>query len=69
MRFFKNLKQKYPSIYSITVFIGVLMAWRGIWGLLDRYFFPDNSMLSYVLGIIIGLGILYLNDFKLKELE
>lgn len=65
----KNLKHKHYLLYSIITGLGIIVFWRGIWGLLDLYFFPNNEVLSYSLSLVIGLLILYLNDFSLKELE
>jgi len=48
--------------------IGVVLVWRGLWGLIDIYLFPNNAFLSHGLSLIIGLAILYANDRKLSEL-
>ncbi len=37
--------------------------------LMDNYIFPDNDFLSYVIPAAIGILLLFLNDFKLKEIE
>ncbi len=44
--------------------IGIVMVWRGVWGLLDTYLFPDNLTLSFIISIIVGIIILFLVDFK-----
>ena len=45
--------------HVILTALAIIMFWRGIWGLMDTYLFPDNHVLSYVLSIIIGILILY----------
>jgi hypothetical protein len=45
------------------------MLWRGIWGLADLYLFPNSPTLSYLLSIVIGGLVLYLDDFSLKDLK
>ncbi len=40
--------------------VAIVSFWRGVWGLLDRYLFPDNRDLSLVASIGIGLLILML---------
>lgn len=61
-----------PSLISIPTLItavGVVMVWRGIWGLMDIYLFPGNPTLSYALSIVIGLVILYIDDKAFDELR
>lgn len=54
---------------NLLVVLGVVMVWRGIWDLLDYYFFPGNQLLSDVLSIVIGVLILYLPDSNIDELH
>ena len=52
--------------------IGLVLIWRGIWSLLDAldyWLFGGNHVWSAVIGIVIGLLILYLPDKDLKEIE
>jgi hypothetical protein len=61
-----------PSLISIPTLItavGVVMVWRGIWGLMDIYLFPGQPTLSYGLSIVIGLVILYIDDKAFDELR
>ena len=55
---------------SYIIFIGtaVVLFWRGAWGLMDLLIFPNNELLSYVVSIILGLFILYLNHEVKDEL-
>lgn len=61
----KNTKSNFKLL---LLAIGVVAVWRGVWGLMDIYLFPDNPILSFIISIIIGLFILYFNDRKLNEL-
>lgn len=57
---------------NLTVVIGLVLIWRGIWELLDlvdHFLFQGSHIYTAVGGIIIGLIILYLPDHDLKELE
>jgi hypothetical protein len=57
---------------NLTVVIGVVLIWRGIWHILDVvdiFYFDNNSLYTAIGGIVIGLAILYLPDKDLKELE
>ena len=44
-------------------FVGaaIILFWRGIWNLADRYLFPGNADLSAVASLLIGLVILLLS--------
>lgn len=65
----KKFKQKYPNFYFLITGIGVIFVWRGVWGLLDLYFFPGNEVFSIFASVVIGLVILFINDFSLSELD
>ncbi len=57
---------------NMSVVIGIVLIWRGIWyGLdeLDILFLDGNHMPLAIAGIVVGLLILYLPDKDLKELE
>ncbi len=52
--------------------VGLVLIWRGIWYVLDGldyYFFDGSHVYTAVLGILVGLLILYLPDRDLKEIE
>lgn len=69
MNIFKKIRKKHPHLYVIYVGIAVVMFWRGTWGILDMFLFPNNELLSYVLSAGIGLFLLFINDYKLTELN
>lgn len=57
---------------NITVAIGLVLIWRGIWYILDGFdklFFNGGHFWSALLGVLIGLAILYIPDHDLKEIE
>jgi uncharacterized membrane protein len=64
----KMLKSKKTLFLVFSGIIGVVMLWRGIWGLIDIYLFPGHPELSNILSIGIGLLILLADDFELDEL-
>ena len=66
---FQWLKSKHPNWYSFIVGVSLIMFWRGIWGLLDLYFLPNYEVWSYLIAGLVGLLLLYVNDFRLKEIE
>lgn len=67
----KNFTLDYFS-RSLLVVIGLVLIWRGIWYILDKIdklFFGGSHVITTIIGIIIGIAILYLPDQDLKELR
>lgn len=57
---------------NISVVVGLVLIWRGIWYVLDaldKWVFNGSHFWTAVGGILIGLIILYLPDKDLKEIE
>jgi hypothetical protein len=67
IRIMERFEKKHPILNTLIVAVGAVFIWRGIWGLLDIYFFPNNQVLSYALSAVIGFLILVLDDFKIDE--
>ena len=67
----KKLTLKYFT-KNISVVIGLVLIWRGIWYVLDNFdiwFFGGSHFWTALGGVIIGLLILYIPDKDLKEIE
>lgn len=57
---------------TFKTILGVILVWRGIWYALDavdRWFFGASPFWTALLGVVIGVVILYLPDRTLKEIE
>ena len=57
---------------GISVAIGIILIWRGVWiliDLLDDWLLGGNHMATAVGGIVVGILMLYLPDKNLKALE
>ena len=61
----RNLKK---ISYTILIAFAIVSFWRGIWGLMDLYLFPDSYTLSLVVSVFIGLVILYFTKHIIGEL-
>jgi hypothetical protein len=64
--FFKLLTTK------LFTAIGLVLVWRGVWYVLDGfdlYVFKGSHVFSALIGIAVGIMILYLPDHNLKEIE
>lgn len=67
----KNLNFNY-FVRNISIAFGVVLIWRGIWYLLDKFdylFFGGAHIFSAIGGIILGILILYIPDKDLKEIS
>lgn len=63
------MKRRVKKISSaILIAFAVICFWRGIWGLLDIYLFPNNYILSLGTSVVIGVIILILNQQAVKQL-
>lgn len=58
-----------PGFYVTLInVVGIVLVWRGLWNLIDKYIFPDKPLLSNIVTILVGLFLLYLPDRDIKEL-
>lgn len=64
-----KLRKSNRNWHTLIISIAVLLYIRGIFGLMDSYLFPENKMWSYVVSIVLGLLILFLNNNRLEEIE
>lgn len=58
--------------YSLSIVIGLVLIWRGIWYVLDgidTFIFGGYHGWTALGGIVLGLIILYIPDKDLKEIE
>jgi protein-S-isoprenylcysteine O-methyltransferase Ste14 len=68
VKLFRYLSKR--KLLSVLIEVGgVILVWRGIWGILDLYLFPNNPLLSYLICIVIGFIFIWFDDYKLDELK
>ncbi|PIZ92302.1 MAG: hypothetical protein CO029_02445 [Candidatus Magasanikbacteria bacterium CG_4_9_14_0_2_um_filter_41_10] len=41
--------------------------WRGVWGLLDMYFFPHTPITSFTLSILLGMMIIGVTHYTIDK--
>ncbi len=63
-----KMKKSHQTVFAVVIAFAVISFWRGIWGLMDIYMFPDNLEYSYLSSMIIGLCILVATHMAAKEL-
>ncbi len=57
---------------NLATVVGIVLVWRGIWYVLDaadKALFGGSPLWTALLGIILGLIVLYVPDRNLKEIE
>lgn len=64
-----KLKPGKRHLRTLIVALAIAIFWRGIWGFMDLYFFPNMLPLSFALSIFFGLIILYSLKRSWKILE
>jgi len=60
-----KLKKHHQLAYSLLIAFALITLWRGIWRLLDYYFFPNDFVSSSILPLILGVVILAAAHYKL----
>ncbi len=63
-----KMKAKHQTLFAIIIAFAVIAFWRGIWGLMDEYLFPENYTLSLIISVFVGLGILIGTHYVANEL-
>jgi len=66
--FHKSQSTHHKVVTALLVGTGVVLFWRGIWGLADVLLFPDNLIVSHLVSVFVGIGILSLTHYLVKEL-
>ena len=58
-------------VENFMVAVAIILIWRGLWYLLDfvdHYLFDGSHIWTAILGVVVGILILYIPDKDLKEL-
>lgn len=59
-------------VRTLSIVVGLVIIWRGIWHVLDVIefvFFGGDVLWTAIGGIILGILLLYIPDHDLKEIE
>ena len=64
----KNERTLKKVFNTILLGFAIVAFWRGTWGLLDIYLFPNRHELSLWISILIGIFILYSNKKLIDKL-
>ncbi len=66
----ENHKPSY-FVRNLSIVIGLVLIWRGIWHLLDiaEATLGANAAIAAIVGIVLGIALLYVPDHDLKEIQ
>lgn len=53
---------------TVLAAIGIVACWRGAWMLMDLYLFPGNPLLSALLSLGGGIGLLIWANYNIDDL-
>ncbi len=58
---FIYLKKHHQILFGLLLVVGLVFIWRGLWHLMDAFWFPSLRYISEITGIVFGLLILFLS--------
>lgn len=59
-------------VRTLAIIVGLVLVWRGIWHILDfieEEYFGGELLWTGIVGVIVGVFLLYVPDRDLKEIE
>lgn len=63
-----KFKRKHKIAFALVIGFAVVAFWRGAWGILDIFVFPNDYAISSIVSLIVGVGLLTLTDYIIEEL-
>lgn len=66
---YKHLPKIKKTLRILIDFVGILILWRGTWGLLDLFIFPNNQLYSYLTSIVLGIILIAIDGDGLNDLD
>jgi len=61
----KKIKRVFNTLFVAS---GVILFWRGSWGLMDLYIHPTDPLVSYLISLSLGIIILVLSNHFFDQL-
>jgi hypothetical protein len=68
MKLYRRFKKRYRALHLLIISFALVLAWWGLWGILDAYLLPHLRLWGYLAALGIAFIILYL-DYNVKELD
>jgi len=57
---------------NLYIVLGIVLVWRGVWYILDKFdiwLFGGSHLWTAIIGVVVGVFLLYLPDRDLKEIS
>lgn len=65
---FTSLKTHHQLFFSLIIMSGMISLWRGLWGLLDLYLFPDQPTFSFLASVLLGVLIISVTHYTVDKI-
>jgi len=69
LRRFNKFRKRHQLVFSLIELSALVCLWRGIWGLMDLYFFAHDPAMSYTFSIAIGATVVVITHFMVKNVK
>ncbi|MAF89435.1 MAG: hypothetical protein CL963_02915 [Euryarchaeota archaeon] len=67
-RKFWKLQRHHRVLFGSLIVVAIIGVWRGLWGLMDNYIFPEKYLLSHLTTLVSGFFILWLTQNTIKSI-
>jgi len=54
-------------LQALLIAFAIVSFWRGVWGLMDTYLFPNNYVLSLWISLVLGIILLFWTENLIKQ--
>lgn len=52
---------------ALVIAFAIVSFWRGVWGLMDVYLFPNNYVLSLWISLLVGIALLFWTENLIRQ--
>jgi len=67
-RKFWKLQRHHRALFGSLIIIAIIGVWRRLWGLMDKYIFPEQYLLSHVTTLVGGFFVLWMTQNTIKSI-
>ncbi|MCK5282955.1 MAG: hypothetical protein KAK00_06100 [Nanoarchaeota archaeon] len=62
-----RFKKHHRLTLSLIILSGIIFFWRGLWGLLETYLYPENPQISFFISLSLGIIILAITHYSIEK--
>ena len=63
-----TFKRRHKVAFAIVIGFAVVAYWRGAWGIMDVFLFPNNYGLRCIVSLALGMGLLAATHYIVEEM-